>query len=55
VLHRSPTKDVATVDLRIAIATEAEAAAIAGVRNAAADRLTREHGRGHWSAGSTER
>jgi GNAT superfamily N-acetyltransferase len=55
VLHRSPTRDVATVDLRIAIATEAEAAAIAGVRNAAAEGLTREHGRGHWSAGVTER
>lgn len=36
-------------------ATNDDAAAIATVRAAAADRLTREHGRGHWSSCPTER
>lgn len=32
-----------------------DAAAIAALRTAAAELLTREHGRGHWSHGATER
>jgi GNAT superfamily N-acetyltransferase len=41
--------------LSFALAAEADAEAIARVRSAAADRLTREHGKGHWSTGTTAR
>jgi GNAT superfamily N-acetyltransferase len=34
---------------------DADAAAIAALRNQAAERLTREHGRGHWSLATTEK
>jgi GNAT superfamily N-acetyltransferase len=43
------------VNITISIATEADAAAIAAVRTAAAERLTREFGSGHWSLEATER
>ncbi|MFN2400141.1 MAG: GNAT family N-acetyltransferase [Gemmatimonadaceae bacterium] len=35
-------------------AIESDAAAIASLRSAVADRLTEEHGRGHWSSAVTE-
>ena len=35
-------------------ATPDDAAAIARLRNGVADRLTRQHGKGHWSFSSTE-
>jgi GNAT superfamily N-acetyltransferase len=37
------------------IATESDAAAIASLRTAVADDLTRLYGRGHWSFGATEK
>lgn len=40
--------------LSIGFATEADAAAIAALRTAAADRLTRDFGRGQWTSGVTE-
>lgn len=43
------------LDLTFATATEANAGAIAALRNAAADDLTRRYGQGHWSSISTER
>ena len=58
VLHRRPANELerpAPRDLSFAIAGEAEATAIAAVRNGAADELTRSYGRGHWSGGVTER
>ena len=57
-LNRRPANELerpAPRGLSFAIATEAEAAAIAAVRKAAADELTRSYGRGHWSGGVTER
>lgn len=44
-----------TICRQAVLATTAEAAAIAGVRAAAADRLTRDFGIGHWSARADER
>jgi len=44
-----------TVDFSVATATDADAPAIAALRIATAERLTREHGRGRWSAHATER
>ena len=41
--------------LFFAAASEADAPAIAAVRMAAAERLTRDYGRGHWSSCPTER
>jgi GNAT superfamily N-acetyltransferase len=41
--------------VRVANATEEDAAAVAAVRAAAAAALTQAHGRGHWSAHVTER
>lgn len=43
-----------TAALTIATATPDDAAAVAAVRNAAAEQLTREYGRGHWSGFTTE-
>ena len=43
-----------TAALAIATAIPEDAAAVADVRNAAAEQLTREHGRGHWSGFTTE-
>jgi GNAT superfamily N-acetyltransferase len=43
------------MNLTFAIATEADACAVAAVRNSAAECLTRRHGQGRWSTGSTER
>jgi ribosomal protein S18 acetylase RimI-like enzyme len=43
------------IPLSFAIATEADAAAIAALLNAAADHLTSLHGCGHWSHQTTER
>ncbi|MFY9820670.1 MAG: GNAT family N-acetyltransferase [Thermoanaerobaculia bacterium] len=43
------------MDLSFADATVADAAAIAEMRTAVAERLTVEHGRGHWSSAVTER
>jgi GNAT superfamily N-acetyltransferase len=40
--------------LSFATADDADAAAIAALRTAVAEGLTRDHGRGHWSAGATE-
>ena len=42
-----------SVTLSIATATAEDAEAVAGVRNAAAEVLTRLHGRGHWSGVTT--
>jgi GNAT superfamily N-acetyltransferase len=39
----------------LTIATVNDADAVAALRNAVADELTREHGIGHWSSQSTER
>ncbi len=36
-------------------ATDADAAALAVMRTAVAERLTRDHGRGHWSSAVSER
>lgn len=44
-----------TTKLSFALAIEADANAIAGLRNAASEKLTREFGEGNWSAPSTER
>jgi len=41
--------------LSVAIATEADAAALASLRTAVADRLTRDYGRGHWSSAVSEK
>jgi GNAT superfamily N-acetyltransferase len=43
------------VNLSAATATDVDAGAIAAVRTRAADRLTREFGRGAWSWGTTEK
>lgn len=43
-----------TAEVTIRVATAADAPALAALRNAAADDLTRQHGRGHWSAVVTE-
>lgn len=43
------------MSLSFAEATPEDAAAIAALRMAAAELLTREHGHGHWSGGVTER
>ena len=43
------------MNLSFFLATDADAAAIAALRNAAADHLTRQYGQGHWSSPSTER
>jgi len=43
------------IPLTFAVATEADARAIASVRNAAADHLTRCYGNGHWSWLTSER
>jgi GNAT superfamily N-acetyltransferase len=43
------------VDLSAATATDVDAGAIAEVRTRAADQLTREHGRGAWSWGTTDK
>ena len=40
--------------MEIAAATPADAEAIAALRVAAADRLTRDHGEGHWSSHTNE-
>lgn len=37
------------------VASEADAEAIASLRSAAAERLTRDYGKGHWSSCTTER
>lgn len=39
----------------LALATPADAPAIAGLRTTVAEHLTREHGRGHWSSMVSER
>jgi GNAT superfamily N-acetyltransferase len=41
--------------LTFSIATDADAGAIAALRNAAAEHLTHRYGQGHWSSTSTER
>lgn len=43
------------IDLRVSTAVESDAAAIAALRTAVADRLTNEFGKGHWSGTVTER
>src|SRR3982751_3120972 len=40
--------------LSVSLATAADAPAIARLRTAAADLLTRQHGTGHWSGVTTE-
>ena len=49
---RSKTK---SVTLSFAMATAADAAELASMRTAVAERLTRDYGRGHWSSAVTER
>jgi GNAT superfamily N-acetyltransferase len=46
---------VSGLDLRLATAVAEDAAAIAALRTAAAQRLTEQFGRGHWSGGTTEK
>ncbi|MEY4916575.1 MAG: hypothetical protein RL616_488 [Verrucomicrobiota bacterium] len=41
--------------VELQIATLEQSAAVAALRAAVADNLTRKHGRGHWSSGSSER
>jgi len=41
--------------VRLEIASPSDAASIAALRTAVADRLTEQYGKGHWSFGSTER
>ena len=43
------------VRLRLAVAEESDAAAIAALRSAVAERLTEEYGGGHWSGLASER
>ena len=43
------------MDVRVATAVEADAAEIAALRTAVADRLTDRFGRGHWSGAVTEK
>jgi GNAT superfamily N-acetyltransferase len=45
----------ALMPFRLEVAAPEDAAAIAALRSAAADALTRVHGRGHWSHATTER
>jgi hypothetical protein len=40
--------------LTFSIAEETDAPEIAALRRAVAERLTRDHGKGHWSSGGTE-
>jgi GNAT superfamily N-acetyltransferase len=40
---------------RVTRAEPSDAAALAGLQNAVAERLTREHGKGHWSNCTTEK
>jgi predicted N-acetyltransferase YhbS len=54
VMAQRPTS-VSGLDLRLGTAVDADAAAIAALRTAAAQRLTEQFGRGHWSGGVTER
>jgi hypothetical protein len=42
------------VILSFSVATESDVAGMVALRCAAADRLTREHGSGHWSTAATE-
>src|SRR5206468_7512212 len=46
--------DRVTLDLVFGAATEADASAIARLRTDAAERLTRDFGRGHWSSTVSE-
>jgi ribosomal protein S18 acetylase RimI-like enzyme len=46
---------VRRVRLSFSVATEADAAAIAGLRVSAGEQLTATFGHGHWSGGATER
>jgi GNAT superfamily N-acetyltransferase len=43
------------MDVSFSIATDVDASAIAALRTAAADHLTRQYGQGNWSSPSTER
>jgi GNAT superfamily N-acetyltransferase len=43
------------VKLSFAVASQADVPAVAALRAAVADDLTRRHGRGHWSSVATER
>ncbi len=49
------TPNVASRVSKLLLATEEDAAAIAALRMAAADNLTREYGPGHWSSAVSER
>lgn len=42
------------MDLQIAVATDADAAAVAALRTSVAAHLTRQYGQGHWSSTATE-
>jgi GNAT superfamily N-acetyltransferase len=42
------------MDLTFSLATSEDASALAALHGAVAERLTREHGRGHWSSGIPE-
>jgi GNAT superfamily N-acetyltransferase len=46
---------VRQIDLHFATAVDSDAAAIAALRTAVAERLTRDYGRGHWSGAVTEK
>ena len=43
------------IDLSFSLAMEVDAGAVAALRNAAAEKLTRQYGQGNWSSLSTER
>ena len=53
-MRSTPHFDRLTRSVRITPASPDDAAAIAAVRVAAADRLTRDFGDGHWSAHTNE-
>ena len=51
---RAATGILALVELSFATATEVDVSAIAALRTAVSEHLTRKHGRGHWSSCPTE-
>ena len=51
----APVRNKFTEALSIAVASDVDASAIASLRNAAAEHLTRRYGRGHWSGCVSEK
>jgi GNAT superfamily N-acetyltransferase len=50
-----PSASLGRIDLRFATALEADAAEIAALRTAVAQRLTKDFGQGHWSGAVSEK